>query len=521
MINTDDGMRESGRMRMGWRYLAWAAVTGLALATPTGVALAQKTITAAVGIDPASIDPHKISGGGDYQFFNHIFEGLYGHDNAGKLAPELALSHEVSADGKEYTFKLRPNVKFHNGEAFTAEDVKFSWQRSNDPEIKNPRAAILTRNDVEVIDDLTVKLKLKQPDAALIENLGEFFYIVDKTTTEKTGNDDVGRHPIGTGPFRFVSRRIREQTEFAAFPDHWGKKPKIDRLVMKMVSDPQTRIAMLRAGEVDAIVNVPPQVAKQLEADKNVNVIVSPSFQNIFIAISVKAAHGQFANPKVRQALNHAIDRKTLINRVMFGFATPVAVQCNIQITGCDIGKEPYAYDPKKAKAMLEEAKFDFTRTYEFTGLAPGRAAQSKEVAEAVGFYLGQVGVKTKMEFLEYGAWLARVSAREYDKQDMFWQNWTDYNNDPMGRLPRAWRTGGSLSWNSDPVLDEMIDAANAFTDPKAREVHLKKLFTHAYDNPPWIFLWTTNEVYATRKNVRWTPRANVSWPVFWVVDKD
>lgn len=510
-------------MRKDWRLLLLTSVAGWALAFTSGAAQAQKTITAAVAIDPASIDPHKISGGGDYQFFNHVFEGLYGHDNAGKPAPELALSHTISAEGKAYTFKLRPNVKFHNGEPFTAEDVKFSWQRANDPEIKNPRAAILTRNieDVVIVDDLTVTLKLKQPDAAILENLGEFFYIVDKTSTERTGNDEVGRNPIGTGPFKFVSRRIREQTEFAAFTDHWGKRPKIDKLVMKIVSDPQTRMAMLRAGEVDAIVNVPPQVAKQLEADKNLSVIVKPSFQNIYVNLSTPAKHGQFKDPKVRQALNYAIDRKTLINRVMFGYATPVAVQCHVQIIGCDIGKEPYPYDPKKAKAMLEEAKFDFSRTYEAFGLAPGRAAQSKEVAEAISFYLNQIGIKTKLEFLEYGAWLARLSAREYDKYDLFWQNWTDYNNDPMGRLPRSWRTGGSLSWHSDPELDKMIDAANAFTDPKAREAHLKKLFTYAYENPPAIFLWTTNEIYATRKNVRWDPRANVSWPVFWVVDKD
>ncbi|MFC7543916.1 hypothetical protein ACFQU2_36905 [Siccirubricoccus deserti] len=138
-----------------------------------------------------------------------------------------------------------------------------------------------------------------------------------------------------------------------------------------------------------------------------------------------------------------------------------------------------------------------------------------------MAFYLNQVGVKTSMEFLEYGAWLARVTAREYDKYDIHWQNWTDYNNDPMGRLPRAMRTGGSLSWHSDPVLDGMIDKANGIVDPDERLAHLRNTFTHIYENPPYIFLWTTREIYATRKNIRWTPRANVSWPVFWEIEKD
>jgi len=500
-----------------------AAAIAVSLAFAATPAAAQKTVTVAVGIDPTSIDPHKISGGGDYQFFNHVFEGLYGHDNAGNLAPELAISHEVNADGSAYTFKLRPGVKFHNGEAFTAEDVRYSWQRANDPETRNPRAAILTRNivDVEVVDDMTVRLKLKAPDASLLENLGEYFYIVDKTTLEKVGGEAFGRQPIGTGPYRFVSRSIKENMVLEAYPQHWGKVPKIDRLVMRVVSDPQTRIAMIRAGEVDAIVAVPPQVAKQLESDPNLNLVVAESFQNIFILLNTRAAHGQFADPRVRRALNHAIDRKTLISKVMFGFARVSAAPCNIKITGCDIGKDPYPYDPKKARAMLEEAKFDFSRTYTFWGQTPGRAAQSKEVAEAVAFYLNQVGVKTKMEFLEYGAWLARITAKEYDKYDLHWQNWTDYNNDPMGRLPRAMRTGGSLSWHSDPALDKLIDSANAIVDPKVRLAHLQKTFTHIYDNPPYIFLWTTNEIYATRKNLRWVPRANVSWPVFWDVEKN
>ncbi len=471
-----------------------AAAVAASLAFAALPAVAQKTVTVAVGIDPTSIDPHKISGGGDYQFFNHVFEGLYGHDNSGNLAPELALSHEVSADGGTYTFKLRPGVKFHNGEPFTAEDVRYSWQRANDPETRNPRAAILTRNiaDVEVVDDLTVRLKLKKPDASLLENLGEYFYIVDKTTLEKVGDEAFGRQPIGTGPYRFVSRSIKENMVLDAIHEHWGKAPKIDRLVMRVVADPQTRIAMIRAGEVDAIVNVPPQVAKQLEADRNLNLVVAESFQNIFILLNTRAPHGQFADPRVRRALNHAIDKKTLINKVMFGFASASAAPCNIKVIGCDIGREPYPYDPKKARALLEEAKFDFSRTYSFWGQTPGRAAQSKEVAEAVAFYLKQVGVKTKMEFLEYGAWLARITAREYDKYDMHWQNWTDYNNDPMGRLPRAMRTGGSLSWHSDPALDTLIDAANAIVDPAVRRAHLQKTFTHIYENPPYIFLWTT-----------------------------
>src|SRR5690606_18562884 len=214
----------------------------------TGVQAApdKRHAVAAVGWDLTTADPHKISGGSDYMFFSNVFEALYGHDLDGKLSPELALSYEQSDDGLTYTFKLRPNVKFHNGDSFTAEDVRFSWQRSNDPEIKNPRANIVTRNikDVEIVDPLTVKLHLVEPNASMIENLGEYFYIAPKAHIEKVGNEAFGRQPVGTGPYKFASRRIKETIELEAFKEHWGRVPDVDKLTMRIAPDGQSRIAM-------------------------------------------------------------------------------------------------------------------------------------------------------------------------------------------------------------------------------------------------------------------------------------
>src|SRR5690606_13260834 len=217
-------------------------------------------------------------------------------------------------------------------------------------------------------------------------------------------------------------------------------------------------------------------VAQSIEASPDTKMVVSPSFQNIFIVLNMRAPHGQFAPTEVRQALNYAVDKQAMIDKLMFGYATQSTGPCNKAVIGCDIDREPYPYDPEKARAMLEEAGFDFDRTYQAFGLAPGRAAQSKEVLEAVAFYLNQVGVKTEIEFLEYGTWLARLGAKEFDKFDLHWQNWTDYNRDPMGRLPRNIRTDGYYSWSSYPDLDPMIDEANAIIDPKQREEHLRKI---------------------------------------------
>jgi peptide/nickel transport system substrate-binding protein len=505
-----------------WCGAAGVFAAGMVMAVWSGAALAQgKTVTVAVGTDITTTDPHKISGGNEYIFFTQVFEGLYGHDLKGQLEPHLASGYTVSSDGLTYTFKLRPNVKWHNGEPFVAEDVVYSWKRATDPEIKNPRLAILAGNikEAKAIDPSTVELVLKTPDASMLENMGEYWYIVPSHAA-KVGNEEFAKNPIGSGPYRFVERKVKESFTLEAFKDHWGRKPEVDRLQVRVVNDAQTRVAMLKTGEADIVVDIPLQNAKEVEKDPNVKLHVVPSLQNIFLTISNRKSDGTWKDVRVRQAVAHAIDRKTIIDKVMLGYAKQTTANCQVGVLGCDTGKPGYAYDPNKAKALLKAAGWDANKTIKLVGIAPGRTPQSKEVAEAIAFFLNQVGMKTQVEIMEYGAWLRFAYAREADKADMLFFTWTDYNNDPMGRLPRSMRTDGALSWNSYPELDALIDAANGFTDPQARLAHLRKTWTWINDNVPQVGLWTVDMLYGTRKNVEWTPAPGVSWPVLWKLAK-
>jgi peptide/nickel transport system substrate-binding protein len=502
--------------------LAAAAMLGLMAFTAPAQA-AGGTITLAVGADVFTTDPHKISGGGEYLFHTQVFESLYGHDLQGKLEPLLATGHTLSPDGLTYTFTLRPNVKWHDGTPFTAADVRYSWERAIDPVVKNPRASIVASNfkDVEIVDDMTVKIQLKKVDAALLENLGEFWYIVPKDYASKLTPEQFAEKPIGTGPYKFVERKLKESITLDAFKQHWGRVPDVDRVVMRIIQDSQTRVAMLKTGEADLIVDVPPQVAKEIEGGADTKLYRLPSFQNIYLSVSNRKKDSAFTDARVRQAISYAIDRKTLVQKLMLGEAHITASPCEEQILGCDIGKQPYAFDPNKAKALLAEAKFDTSKTYRFVGLAPGRTPQSKEIAEAISFYLGRVGIKMQLDIMEYGAWLAFIAAKRYDDADLVYFTWTDYNADPSGRLPRSMRTDGSLSLNSYPEIDAMIDASNNFVDPAERLAHLRKMWTWIYDNVPQVPLWTVNMLYGARKNIEWTPEPGVSWPVLWKIRKN
>lgn len=499
-------------------------IAGLCAAASFGPAYAQdqSLVTAAVGMDVTTTDPHKISGGGEYLFFSNVFEGLYGHDLEGNLVPQLATDYEVSEDGKTWTFNLREGVTFHNGEAFTADDVKFSWTRAIDPDLKNPRASILASNieDVEIVDDFTVRLKLKEADGALLENLGEYWYMVPADLVREVGNDEYSGMAVGTGPWKFVSRRINESIELEAFKDHWGRTPKVDKLTLLVAPDPQTRIAMLQTGQADIIVNVPPHLAESIDSSPDTRIIKRQGFQNIYVNIGTRNSNGAWVSKKRRQALNYAVDKQAIVDKVMFGYATISAAPCAIGVLGCDIGKEPYPYDPEKARQMLEEDGFDFDRTYKFVGLAPGRTPQSKEVTEAIAFYLGEVGVKTEIEIMEYGAWLAFLRGHAFDDADFIFWTWTDYNNDPMGRLPRSVVTDATYSWDSRESLDKSVTAAAKIVDREERTEALRAIFTELYEDPPFINLWTVDNLYGVRSDIDWTPRKNISWPVFWSLSR-
>jgi peptide/nickel transport system substrate-binding protein len=498
--------------------IAWALG---ALVLATAPAHAESHLIVANGIDISSGDAQRIAGGGERIFFSQTFEGLYGHDNAGKVTPELALSHTVTPDGKVYVFKLRPGVTWHNGDPFTAADVVFSWKRGIDPKTFNPGAGVILANmaSVEAVDDLTVRITLKQPDASLLENLGDNFLLVPKKYLEAVGNEEFGRKPIGTGPWKLVDRQIKQYMTFLPNTAHWGHVPTVDKLTIKVVPDTQTRVAMLKTGEADIVTALPAHLVKEIDASPDTRVVRIPTYQNIFIQISTGRADKRW-NKDARLALNHAIDRKTLVDKLMFGAAKVSASFCGEGILGCDIGQPPYAYDPKLAKELLAKSGLDLSKAYRFVGLAPGRTPQSKEVAEAISQYFQRVGLKTRLDVMEYGAWLAYIKMHAYDESDLTFFTFTDYNNDPMARLPRALSTTGSSSYNVDPELDAMLEKANAIVDPEAREEYLRSIFRRLYDDPPVIPLWTVDELYGVRRNVEWSTRKNISWPLLWQVTK-
>jgi peptide/nickel transport system substrate-binding protein len=235
------------------RLTGQSALVGAALMASFSVFSAPTgKLTVAVPAEPATLDPHKSSNRYNYTFNSNMFEGLYIRNDKSELVPGLAESVSVTPDGLTYTFKLRKGVKFHDGSAMTADDVKFSMDRAINPATKNPLLAyIKTIDRVDIVNPETVAVKLKERDAIFLKKLAFAGWIIPKNYFQTAGEDGFAKKPMGTGPFKFVSRSINEQILMEANEMHWGWVPKIKSLVMRTVPEDAVRLAMVQTGEAD------------------------------------------------------------------------------------------------------------------------------------------------------------------------------------------------------------------------------------------------------------------------------
>jgi len=483
----------------------------------SGMALAAAlpNITASISVDVFSTDPTKFFAANDYLLMGNVYESLYGHDEKGNLVPTLATAVEIKDDGLTYEFTLRPNVKFHNGNTFSAEDVRFSWQKAVDPLRKWSRAPVLAANiaDVEIVSPLKVRIKLKKRDAGLMENLDTNLYMLSKKHVEAVGDEVFGENPMGTGPFKFKERKIKEYIALEGYTGYWGKAPAVGKLMLRIVSDESTRLAQLQSGEVDIVDNVSPFLAARMKTIPTLKVIQAPTLRNMYIMMNATGKNERMKNEEVRRVFMTMVDTEKLTKNVYLGFAAPAKLNCGPGGAGCT-GVQSPRIDAQQAKAALTKAGFDFSKPLNFVGMASGFIPQTREVVEALSQRFLEAGVQTKITLLEYAAWVQAEQTKN-PEIDMIFCMFPDYSKEPSGRLQRGMRSGSMFSWYEDPVLDAMIDKMNDFNDVPAREKHISGIYQRINDKAAVIPLWATDTIFVSRNDIQWVPTPNATWPVF------
>lgn len=374
-----------------------------AAALMAGTASAKDDITVAIQLEPPHLDPTSAAAGAiDSVLYSNVFEGLTRFTSDGSVVPGLAESWEISDDGLTYTFKLRPDVTFHDGTTMDAEDVKFTLDRINAEDSANAQKALYAAiSEVTVLDPTTVEVKLSEPNGNMIFNLawGDAVIVAPESI------ENIKQQPIGTGAFKFESWTQGDKVELVRNDAYWGDAPALAKATFKFISDPTAAFAAMMAEDVDVFSGFPaPENLPQFEADPRFQVLVGSTEGETILSTNNKQP--PFDNVKVRQALAHAIDRQAIIDGAMFGLGTPIGTHfaphnpAYVDLTGQS------SYDPAKAKALLAEA--GFPDGFETTLHLPP-PSYARRGGEIIAAQLAEVGIKAEITNVEWAQWLETV----------------------------------------------------------------------------------------------------------------
>ncbi len=456
------------------------------------------TLTIAQGVDAESMDPYVTTSSASKGMVWTIFDRLVYRDLDLKIQPGLALSWKT-LDDNTWELKLREGVKFHNGESFDAEGVKFSFARYVDPSIKNGYATLLKPvAEVQVVDPATVRIKTSEPFAELIETLASYVEMLPPKAAANAA--EFVKQPIGTGPYRFVSWTPNDKFVVEAAGPHWSGQPKMKQVVFRPIPEGTARINELRSGGVDVITNVSPLLLNSVQNQPGIGIARATAIGSIILIPSFLTTE-LFKKKEVRQALNYAIDREALIKVVLQGEAVPMSSPSPKGVAGGFVESlKPYPYDPDKAKALLKEAGFPDGFSVNFK--APnGRYLQDKQVAEAIAGQLAKVGIKAELETVEWSTYVQGIVGRKYE---LFLLSQGGVQIGPAAQTNWSSRIKG-IAWQgyTNEKVDELIDRAAKTMDPAARTAVYEEMSKTVWEESPWIFLYHQQDIYGVRDRVK------------------
>ena len=481
--------------------LAVLALPGQPQAAPEG------QIVIAQGADPTTLDPHMHAENFTFAVVHNVFDHLARRFvKDGQLAHEPGLATSwTNVNPTTWEFKLRRGVKFHNGEDFTADAVKFSIERVLNPDQKARwRWAFTDIERVEVVDPFTVRIVTKVPVPTLITNLAYCMPIVPPKYVREKGDVHVATNPVGTGPFRFVRWRKDDELVLEANESYWRGSPKIKNLIFKPIPDESTRVAAVTTGQVDVSRGVPPSLLKQVADNPRTRVAKVPSALNIHIILDT-LKDGPLKDKRVRQAINYGVDKEGIIRSILEGNGGAVGGPLTPVMFGYAPDVKPYPYDPERAKRLLAEA--GFPQGVSLTLNSPnGRYLKDKEVNEAIAGQLSKIGVRTQVVVHEWGSYVSKWPDGLVPMYMIGWAaTW-----DADGIMYPLLRSGQRFSrWNNSD-FDAIIEKARRTMEPPERIKLYRQATQLAHDEAPWLFLFHGMDIYGVNRAVAdWEPTSD------------
>ncbi len=493
--------------RTSTRRLAGLAMAAILLAhLGLGYAQEQKTIRIALTGPIVTLDPANYRNRNTENVIRNMFDALYTVAPDGRTIPEIAESVTQVAD-TVWEFKIREGITFHNGDPLTAEDVAWSYNRvvvegAMEGETSPRKGLMGSLQEVTVVDDYTVQFHLGAPESELrVLTSSVFMQVMPKAYFESVGIDGFIANPVGAGPFKFVEANYAERIVLERYDDYWGGAPDLggtpgpaalDRVIFEVVPDPASRLAGLRAGDLDVIQGLLADQIPVVQGDANVTLKTGPGTNPVFLAFNTELA--PFDDPDVRRALAYAIDYDLLVEAVFGGLADPLyglPVTWNSEVMHPDL--EPFEYDPERAQAMLADAGVpNLQVTIDTIGT-------NLLVAEAVAQMLREIGIDAQVRTWEAAALLEAVQTT--GRQAVI-QTWGNASGNPQWPMYPAEPGTGFSVWNSNQEFWDTIRAAPSIVDVAEREAAFRRTYEMVVDEMPFISLAVPQTIEAARANV-------------------
>jgi len=363
-------------------------VVGAVAAGIFGAALpaAAQEITVAIGSEPSTLDPQLRDDGGERQINDNIYETLMARTATGELVPGLAAAAPTKIDDTTWEFDLKDGITFHNGEPFDADAVVASVERIIDPANNSEQMGYLnTISGAEKVDDDTVRILTSGPDPILPSRM----YWMKMIPPKHAAEGDIGAEPVGTGPYKFVEWDRGNQIVLEANEDYWDGAPDVKKVTYRFVGEAGTRLSGLMAGEFDVIINLLPEFVSSVPK--------AAAVDGLETSVLILGTENELVkDPKVREALNLAIDREAIVEGLFQGYATVAGGHhVNPRAFGYNPDLAPYPYDPEKARALIEEAGAT-GKTIRIVG-EPGRWLKSREQVETIAAYWSEIGLDVEI----------------------------------------------------------------------------------------------------------------------------
>ncbi|RDE08941.1 ABC transporter substrate-binding protein [Pelagibacterium lacus] len=475
--------------------LATTAFVGV-FGVVTGYAQAQ-SIAIGIGSEPSTLDPQLRDDGGERQVNDNIYEALLARTPQGDIVPGLALDLPTQIDDTTWEFALREGISFHNGEPFNADAVVASIERAVDPENASEQLAYFgTVTGAEKVDDFTVRVFTDGPDPALPSRM----YWMKMVPPVHAAEGDIAEEPVGTGPYKFVSWDRGSTITLEANEDYWDGAPDIEDVTIRFIVEPGTRLSGLMAGELDVIVYLLPEFAASVPQ----HAVVGGLETSVIILATDNDAT---SDPRVRQALNYAIDRQTLADSLFLGFADVAKGQLiHPEAFGYNTSLESYPYDPERARELIAEAGAEGT-TIELMGTS-GRWLKDRELVEAIGAYWSEIGLNVDVQIEEFSAYLRRLFDMNTRPDAYFVLNSNELL-DADREMSFAYEAGLGGASNSDADLTAMIVEARSEADLERRAELYDEITTMVHEQAYDVPLFNHQDIYGMSERMIWQPRTD------------